>query len=178
MKAKYKGLILVVVGVLWGAVLSLSVLLCVVSCRNYGHVSLGCFRRLSPLFVALVQYANEHGGQYPDTWDQLQPFVEDKAVFLSDGRRKPGPDGWIEKWSDYVLLPGRRIDPNKPRVLVFCRPGTHSEKDIVHILYTDGDRKWKMIGSRAWNLWYTNGVATVSEAESRQSANEMPNPSP
>lgn len=109
-----------------------------------------CASNLRQIGQALLLYANEHKGKYPDDMGTLVPTEDIVAnVFVCPSGDSPVPPevatttlaqlgAWVNEHSDYVYLgKGQTSSAPADRIIVYEKPGAHGG-DGMNMLYGDG----------------------------------------
>lgn len=110
-----------------------------ITARNQAIAKNGeCANHLKVLGLLLHRFAQEHGGEMPNSLDELYPvYVSDKSVFVC-----PARDGEFRSFDmDYEYIPGFRTDsPNPDQEVVITEvQGSHTAPWLFHfVLYLDG----------------------------------------
>ncbi len=101
-----------------------------------------CARNHRRIYVALRQFAEEHGGEMPYNLSELYPqYIADKKSFVC-----PARGGEFHNFdADYEYIPGFRIDSPNPdqEAHIIEVSGNHMAPCKFHyVLYLDGHNRW------------------------------------
>lgn len=117
-----------------------------------------CQKNLMQIGLAVMQYAGENDGKFPESLRVLlnEGYIKDARLLLcpGSGRRvpksyaKPAFEsmnaegvGRVADWSDYVLVPGL-TQKSEPRcILIYDKPGNHKSGGS-NVFFVDGHTEW------------------------------------
>ena len=83
-------------------------------------------------------FAEDHGGRFPDDWNQLAPYLAEdgtKLFVTSQNRGGAGAMSNVMAWTDYVYIQGTTTAATPSTVVAFLPPSTHS---VALVLLADG----------------------------------------
>jgi hypothetical protein len=109
-----------------------------------------CEANLKMIALYLEWWAEDHGGELPETFSELYPDyigeIGEEPMFefvCPSTKHKSGNPERIDEWSDYVYNGGKRWkgEGAPPTLIAYEKPGNHAEGRYE--LYSDGTVKWK-----------------------------------
>ena len=101
-----------------------------------------CMSNLQALGMELMMFSQKKGGEFPDSLDDIVIDEQSKRGFicpLTD--HQPGAVDDLSQWSDYVLLPGRKVLNEDKTVLAYCKPANHGNQG-TYVLFVNGRVRW------------------------------------
>jgi prepilin-type processing-associated H-X9-DG protein len=102
-----------------------------------------CVSNMHQVGTALIEYANENQGNFPNDLQALVPnftdqfgLTPDKFVVLGTNKQ-PGNMANVSQWTDFVLVPNRKATGSSDSILLFTKPECYPNGG-GNILYVDG----------------------------------------
>ena len=103
---------------------------------------------LSQIGKLFKMYSMDHGGNYPQSWQDARDWLaswpeynSDKIFICPQAGQKPGRTNQVDSWCSFVLVTGLSTNSPKDGVHAFCRPENHQGKG-ANVLFTDGSVCW------------------------------------
>jgi prepilin-type processing-associated H-X9-DG protein len=102
-----------------------------------------CATNMRQVGTALIEYANENEGKYPNDLQALVPNYTDQFALTPDKfvvlgtNKQPGNMANVSQWTDFVLVPNRKATGLSDSILLFTKPECYPNGG-GNILYVDG----------------------------------------
>jgi prepilin-type processing-associated H-X9-DG protein len=141
-----------------GAAVGMGVMMPALSRARNQSRNITSMSHLKQIGLALIMYADEHDGKFPDSVEQAHQYYRDSEIL--DSPQKPaGFDG-----PSYIYVKGHSLEANSPSKMVLAYENPEYLRESIPVLFLDGHVE-KMPRDR---------FVEALEATYKQLENEMP----
>ena len=104
----------------------------------------GCFQHIKTCGEALLRYAGQHNGRFPDN---LNDLAEDSTIYPftftcpGHGFPKTKLSGDPARWTDFTFVLGLTTNDPSSAAIVFCDPAYHAGKKVP-VAFMSGETRW------------------------------------
>ncbi len=116
------------------------------------HMRVSIQARISHLKVGFFDFAIDHDGKFPDSLFEYAQYEHQRKdnwfegalyMFLLHAPGNPDSQGMrtVDNWSDFALVPGRRLSDPPNAVLLYGRQRCHLGSQTI-VVFRDLTMKW------------------------------------